>query len=242
MLVDEALLADNIQEDLQALVQGKSIMHPIMKKISLEDINSATGLFTLLLFAGYLNPDKETIRDVYELSIPNDEVRYIYEQRLLKWLARKLEVEDKEIYNLISLLATGEIEKFEEKLKDLLAVAVSFFQTGQKGCEVFYNGFMFCLISVLGDSHTIESEAESGKVRPDVLLIPRAGRGELAFVLEYKISTDPEGLKTMAEKGLAQIIEKKYSAKAKAQPHVKSVLQVSMAFCGKEVALAYEGG
>jgi hypothetical protein len=101
---------------------------------------------------------------------------------------------------------------------------------------------MFCLISVLGDSHTIESEAESGKVRPDVLLIPRAGRGELAFVLEYKISTDPEGLKTMAEKGLAQIIEKKYSAKAKAQPHVKSVLQVSMAFCGKEVALAYEGG
>ena len=239
VLVDEALMADNIQEDLQELLIRGSIRHSIMKKISFEDIHSSTGLFTLLLFAGYLNPDKETIRDVYELSIPNDEVRYIYEQRLLKWLAKKLQVEDEKMHNLISLLAMGEIKAFEKKLKDLLAVAVSFFQTGEKGAELFYNGFMLCLISVLGDSHTIESEAESGAGRPDVLLIPRAGRGELAFVLEYKITPNAEGLKAMAEKGLAQIIEKGYSAKAKAQPHVKSVLQISIAFCGKEVELAY---
>ena len=101
---------------------------------------------------------------------------------------------------------------------------------------------MFCLICVLGDSHTIESEAESGEGRPDVLLIPRAGRGELAFVLEFKIADNAKGLEAEAQKGLAQIIEKKYSAKAKAQPHVKAVLQVSMAFCGKEVALAYKNG
>ena len=240
VLVDEALMADNIQEDLQTLVQGKSIMHSIMKKISFEDTNSSTGLFTLLLFAGYLNPDKETIRDVYVLSIPNDEVRYIYEQRLLKWLAKKLQVEDEKMYNLISLLAMGEIKAFEKKLKNLLAVAVSFLQTGEKGAEVFYNGFMVCLISALGGSHTIESEAESGKDRPDVLLIPRAGRGGLAFVLEYKIADDAKGLKAKAEQGLAQIIEKGYSTKAMAQPHVKAVLQVSIAFCGKEVALAYK--
>ena len=242
VLVDEALMADNIQEDLQGLLTRGSISHPIMKKISFEDINSSTGLFTLLLFAGYLNPDKETIRDFYALSIPNDEVRYIYVQRLMKWLTRKLQAKDKELYNLINLLAMGEIKEFEKKLKELLSVAVSFLQTGKKDGEVFYNGFMICLISALGGSHTIESEAESGEGRPDVLLIPRAGRGELAFVLEYKIADDAKGLKAKAEKGLAQIIEKKYSAKAKAQPHVKAVLQVSIAFCGKDVALAYKNG
>ena len=240
VLINDALLADDIQEDLQTLVQGKSIMHPIMKQISFEDIHSSTGLFTLLLFAGYLNPDKETIRDVFELSIPNDEVRYIYVQRLMKWLTIKLQAKDNELHNLISFLAMGKIKEFEKKLKDLLAVAVSFFQTGEKNGEMFYTGFMFCLISVLGDSHTIESETESGKGRPDVLLIPRVGRGDLAFVLEYKIADDAKGLKAQAENGLAQIIEKKYSAKALAQPHVKSVLQLSMAFCGKEVALAYQ--
>jgi hypothetical protein len=134
----------------------------------------------------------------------------------------------------------GEIKEFEKKLKELLSVAVSFLQTGKKDGEVFYNGFMICLISALGGSHTIESEAESGEGRPDVLLIPRAGRGELAFVLEYKIADDAKGLEAKAEQGLAQIIKKKYSAKALAQPHVKAVLQVSMAFCGKEVALAYK--
>ena len=239
-LVDQALLADDIQENLQTLVAGGSIEIPIIKQIRFDDISSANGLFSLLLFAGYLNPDKEIIRGVYALSIPNDEVRYIYEQRLLKWLTQKLQAKDKELPHLISLLAAGKIKEFAQKLKDLLAVAVSFFQTGEKSGELFYNGFMFCLISVLSDSHTIESEAESGAGRPDAVLIPRAGRGELAFVLEYKITPNAEGLKAMAEKGLAQIIEKGYSAKAKAQPHVKSVLQVSMAFCGKEVALAYE--
>ena len=239
-LVNQALLADGIQEDLQTLVQGGSIEVPIMKQISFDDISSATGLFSLLLFAGYLNPDEETIRNVYRLSIPNDEVRYIYVQRLLKWLARKLQAQDKELYNLISLLAMGKIEEFEEKLEKLLAVATSFFQTGEKSGELFYNGFMFCLISVLGDSHTIESEAESGAGRPDVLLIPRAGRGELAFVLEYKITDNAKELKAMAQKGLAQIREKGYTAKAQAQPQVKAILQVSIAFCGKNVALAYE--
>ena len=122
----------------------------------------------------------------------------------------------------------------------LLAVGASFFQTGEKNGEVFYNGFMFCLLTTLSSRYTIESELESGAGRPDVILLPRAGRGELAFVLAYKISKEPEGLEAEAEKGLAQIIEKGYTAKAKAQPHVKSVLQLSMAFCGKEVALAHK--
>ena len=239
-LVDEALLADDIQEDLQALVAGKSIEVPIMKKISFDDITSRTGLFSLLLFSGYLNPGEEMIRDVYKLSIPNDEVRYIYVQRLLKWLTSKLQAKDQELYNLINLLAIGQIERFKEKLKNLLAVATSFFHTGEKNSEVFYNGFMFCLISVLNDTHTIESEAESGRGRADVLLIPRAGRGKRAFVIEYKISKTPEGLEAEVQKGLAQIIEKKYTAKVKEHAHVKTILQVSMAFCGKDVTLVYK--
>ena len=240
-LVNEALLADDIQEDLQALVAGRAITIPIMKEISFEDINSSTGLFSLLLFAGYLNPDEgDEIDEMYRLSIPNHEVTYIYRMRLLKWLARKLNADDADLRTVMHLLAMGKIEEFEEKLRNLLAASASFFQTGAKNGEVFYNGFMFCLFTTLSSRYAIESELESGKGRPDVLLIPRVGKGEQAIVIEYKISSDAEGLEDSAEKGLAQIIEKGYTAKAMAQPHVKSVLQVAMAFCGKEVALAYE--
>ena len=241
-LVNQALLSDGIQVDLQALVAGKSIEVPIMKQISFDDITSRPGLFSLLLFTGYLNPDEgDAISGLYKLSIPNFEVRNIYEQRLLKWLAQKLQVNDKELFSLMSLLAAGEIEKFEEELRTLLAVAASFFQTGKKNGEVFYNGFMFCLLTVLSAKYTVESERESGAGRPDVMLIPKVDKGgEQAFVIEYKVSKELENLEAEAKSGLAQIIEKNYTAKAKEHVHVKSILQVSMAFCGKDVALAYK--
>ncbi|MEO1301502.1 MAG: AAA family ATPase, partial [Bacteroidota bacterium] len=56
-LVDEALLSDNIQQDLQKLIARKQINSLITKQISFEDIRSSIGLYSLLLFAGYLNPD-----------------------------------------------------------------------------------------------------------------------------------------------------------------------------------------
>ena len=85
-LVNEALLVDGIQEDLQTLVAGKSIEVPIIEQISFDDINKPKGLFSLLLFCGYLNPVEEgAIREPYKLAIPNYEVQYIYEERVLEW-------------------------------------------------------------------------------------------------------------------------------------------------------------
>ncbi|MCC8371798.1 MAG: AAA family ATPase, partial [Rickettsia endosymbiont of Pseudomimeciton antennatum] len=55
-LIDKTLLSDEMQEDLQNLAAGKSIISPITKQISFADINKPVGLFSLLLFSGYLNP------------------------------------------------------------------------------------------------------------------------------------------------------------------------------------------
>ena len=241
-LVDQALLADGIQEDLQTLAAGGAIEMPIMKKISFDYINSSIGLFSLLLFSGYLNPEEgDAVTRRYKLAVPNFEVQTIYEERLLKWLAQKLRLNDKELFNLMGLLAAGEIEEFEEELRTLLAVAASFFQTGRKNSEVFYNGFMFCLLTTLAPRYIIESERESGAGRADVMLLPKINKGgEQAFVIEYKVSKEAEGLAATAQAGLAQIIEKKYTEKIKQHAHVKSILLVSMAFCGKDMALAYE--
>ena len=49
-----------------------------------------------------------------------------------------------------------------------------------------------------------------------------------------------EGLTALAEEGLVQIGAKGYGTQAKAHGHVKQLLQVCLAFCGKQVALKYE--
>ena len=72
------------------------------------------------------------------------------------------------------------------------------------------------------------------------MLIPKVAHGDQALVIEYKVSQDVEGLAAMAAAGLAQIASKGYGAQVRAHAHVKKLLQVCMAFCGKQVALKYE--
>ena len=240
-LIDAVLLSDEIQRDIQTLVAGGTLVSPIVKQISFEAIREPVGLFSLLLFSGYLNPAVvHGEKNIYRLSIPNYEVKYIYEQRLLEWVSKKLSIDPSRYYSLMSLLAVGQVEAFAERLQELLEHSTSFHQTGDKVAELFYSGFMLGLLSSLWPYYLLESERESGMGRADAVLIPKVAHGDQALVIEYKVSQDVEGLTAMAEAGLAQITGKRYGCQVRGHAHVKKLLQVCMAFCGKQVALKYE--
>ena len=106
--------------------------------------------------------------------------------------------------------------------------------------EVFYNGFMLCLMSLLAAYYRIESEYESGLGRADAVLIPKSSSNHQALILEYKVSKEAEQLPDTAQAGLKQIRSKDYAAKVRLQGHVQKILAVSLAFCGKQVAMEYE--
>ncbi|MEO1301370.1 MAG: AAA family ATPase, partial [Bacteroidota bacterium] len=244
-LVDEALLSDNIQQDLQKLIARKQINTLITKQISFDDIRSSIGLYSLLLFAGYLNPDsvgpgEDANTKRCKLSIPNHEVRLIYRQRLAEWVRRKLEIDSYAYNNLMDLLATGQVTEFAERLQAFLRTSTSFHQSGPKRAELFYSGFMSGLSSTLPQYFGIESERESGLGRADAILIPMVEDGDQAIIMEYKVGPDAASLDKVAEEGLAQISDKQYSTALKAHSHVKRALQVCLAFCGKEMAMKYE--
>ncbi|MCC8399430.1 MAG: ATP-binding protein [Rickettsia endosymbiont of Platyusa sonomae] len=240
-LIDKTLLSDEMQEDLQNLVAGKSIISPIVKQISFSDINTRSGLFSLLLFSGYLNPTTiEPAKDIYELSVPNKEVEYIYETRLLQWVSSKLQMDSSLYYSFASLLPAGKIEEFKEKLQELLLNATSFYQTGEKKAELFYSGFMLGLINTLSPGYIIDSERETGGGRADIMLIPKTGKQNNAIIIEYKICKSPDVLVSVAKEGLDQIVKKQYEAKIKEHSHVQKIIKIAMAFCGKEVVLEYQ--
>ena len=241
-LIDVAFVSDQIQKDLQTLTAGKSIVSRIRRQVSFEALQSPVGLFSLLLFSGYLNPVAiSEADDLYELSVPNYEVSKIYEQRLLEWVAKKLEINTEDYDSLARFLAMGELETFQKSLEEFLTRSASFLQTGDQKGEVFYNGFMICLLCCLSCYYLIESEPESGLGRPDVVLIPKAAaHKDQAMVLEYKVGQDASELPSLAEAGLQQIIQKGYATRAKAHAHVKKVLQICLAFCGKDVVMKHE--
>ncbi|WP_367364001.1 AAA family ATPase [Candidatus Tisiphia endosymbiont of Nedyus quadrimaculatus] len=240
-LVDQALLSDEMQEDLQNLAAGKSIISPITKQISFADISRPVGLFSLLLFSGYLNPITKMLEEnIYELAVPNKEIRYIYNARMLQWVTDQIEIDSSRYYSFVSLLPAGKVEEFKERLQELLVNSTSFYQTGKKKAELFYSGFMLGLVNMLSPSYIIASEQESGSGRADIIMIPKAGREDKAIIIEYKIAKNVEDLLSVAKMGLKQIIDKQYDTKIREHKHVKKIIKISMTFCGKEVALQYQ--
>ncbi|BFD45675.1 MAG: AAA family ATPase [Rickettsia endosymbiont of Sergentomyia squamirostris] len=239
--IDHILLSDEVQEDLQLLASGKSIISQITKQISFNDINSRSGLFSLLLFSGYLNPMViELEENVYELSAPNREVKHIYNARLLQWVSNKLQIDSSLYYPFATLLPACRLEAFKERLQELLLNATSFHQTGNKKAELFYSGFMLGLVNILSSAYIITSEQESGSGRADIIMIPKVGKEDKAIIIEYKIAKNTEDLALVAQMGLKQIIDKQYDTKIKEYSHVKKIIKLSIAFCGKNVELQYQ--
>ncbi|WP_250310661.1 PD-(D/E)XK nuclease domain-containing protein [Rickettsia endosymbiont of Oedothorax gibbosus] len=239
--IDHVLLSDEMQTDIQALVAGKTITSSITKHINFADIRQPEGLFSLLLFSGYLNPAaKMSEQDIYELSIPNYEVKYIYQKRMVQWVSKQLDIDNSRYYSFVTLLPDGRIEEFKERLQELLLNSTSFHQTGEKKAKLFYSGFMLGFINMLGSSYIISSEQESGDGRADVVMIPKIGKGDKAMIIEYKIAKSSEDIAQIAKSGLQQIINKKYDSKIKEYSHVKQILKISLAFCEKNMELEYE--
>ena len=240
-LIDVAFVSDEIQKDLQTLTAGKSILSRIRRQVSFEALQSPVGLFSLLLFTGYLNPVAiSEAEDLYELSVPNYEVSKIYEQRLLEWVTQKLAISTNDYDSLARFLAMGELETFQKSLEEFLTRSASFLQTGDQRGEIFYSGFMMCLLCCLSCYYQIESEQESGMGRADVVLIPKTSHKDQAMVIEYKVSKDASDLPAQAEAGLRQIEAKGYATRAKAHEHVKKVLQICLAFSGKDVVMKHK--
>ena len=236
-LVDRAFVSDQIQKDLQALAGGQRILSSIETQVSFDILRNPVGLFSLLLFTGYLTPVAISAAEgFYELSIPNYEIKQIYKKRLLEWVSKQLQITPSEYGSLARFLAMGELATFEQSLKDFLTQSASFHQTGEKRGEVFYNGVMFCLVYCLSYYYLIES----GLGRADAVLIPKTAHWDHAIVLEYKVGQDVSDLPALAEAGLQQIIQKGYATRAKAHAHVKKVLQICLAFCGKEVVMKHQ--
>lgn len=85
----------------------------------------------------------------------------------------------------------------------------------------------------------MQSNKESGYGRYDVMLIPH-DKSKLGLVLEFKTLRDPAiSLTQGAEQALQQVIDRRYAGTLRAQG-IQQVLQVGLAFRGKDVKVIAE--
>ena len=229
---------ESVYDDLKRFTDGESIEKYISDGTTIKSLLSNDDeIWQLLLYSGYLtkakNQEKESDSNIYNLKIPNKEIRkYFGNMFLNRFFGTEVKTNI-----LIKALENGDIKKFEKTLGEIMINMLSHFDL-DKEMEKIYQVFMIGLVGFLMGKYEIISNDESGYGRYDLAMIPIKSN-EKAYLMEFKISKTKKGMEEKAQKALKQIDEKKYDTKLKARG-IKNILKIGVAFHGKEVKVVFK--
>ncbi|MCK4257978.1 MAG: AAA family ATPase [Halanaerobiales bacterium] len=223
------------KKDLEILIDGESVNIQVDENITFDDIRSKSTLFSFLLLSGYLKVEGKKWHNgrlFCDLQIPNEEVRYIYEDIIINWFKENLCSDELDI--MWKSLISGEIAVFEEIFQKFVLNSVSFFDLANKEPEVVYHAFVLGMLVYLQKDYDIKSNRESGYGRYDVMLIPRTKK--LGIIMEFKKVNLNRGetLVSTVEAALQQIEDRQYRQEL-LNRGVDNIIELGIAFEGKRI-------
>ena len=199
---------DEAKEEIEWLIQGKTIIKPIYEDIVYADIlKNMNSLWNFLYFTGYLrkvSKEQRGVHNYFELTIPNKEIQYIYERQISEWFDER--VQETDMTSLYRAVLEQDIETFMDEISELLAESISFMDS----YENFYHGFLTGVLRGI-KGYVAKSNRESGNGRGDIFLRPRSIR-KPAIIIEVKVADEARYLEKECEDALIQIVKKQYDA------------------------------
>ena len=187
--------------------------------------------------SGYLNAvdvqrDPDTLELIYNLQIPNLEIRMVYQQFIRHYFAELNH--DTKVTALLQALKRDDIIEFEQRLQSLILSIFSFYDTA-KYPEAVYHTFLLGLLANLHGSFDIKSNAESGYGRADILMIPKYPK-LTGKIIELKSIKPHENMEQAAVTALEQVETKAYAAPLiDAGIAVEQITKLAIVVCGKHV-------
>lgn len=225
-LIDQA--DSTAKKEIENLIAGGSIEKYVHEEITYDDIHKTQeNLWNFLFFTGYLKMNQARMQNntIYlTLSIPNEEVRYIYQNTIREWFEQKIKVMD--LHFLYEAILSGNCQTFEDFVKTQLRQSISYFDSS----ESFYHGFMLGLLKPL-ENYEIKSNSECGEGRSDILLIPM-DETQPAIILEFKTAKRFSDMNSGCLKALKQIEIRHYDDDLIEEGY-EIILKYGICFCKK---------
>ena len=195
-----------VRKEIEILLDGGTIEKPVHEDITYGDIyDSQDNLWNFLFFTGYLKKcgERQDVRTIYlTMSIPNEEITYIYENTVLSWFDKKIRKTD--MTPLMKAMEQGDCETFGDFLSWQLMETISFFDYK----ESYYHGFLAGILKCF-NKYIIYSNREAGLGRSDILMQEGVFRGR-GIILELKVADDIDRMEELCDEALKQIEERQY--------------------------------
>ena len=236
--------SEETRKIMEDLLQGKKVKMKVKETLKISEDMLTKDVLNLLLYSSYLKYENRNnngeISNYMEVSIPNLEIKSIYDQSIEEWIEKEYEMGEIENLKkfLVSVCSGSEVE-IKEQLEKYLNRRSVF--DGERVQEIGYHNFLFDLLQGLEEGYILDSNKESGAGRFDIMLTPKIEKGDekkqgCGVVIELKVGSEGS-LKSISEGALKQIEEKKYY-KGIEEKGIKKVRLIGIAFSKKEVEVS----
>ena len=197
-----------VKKKFEILMSGGYIIQKIKDDLTYDYLQSSEeNLWSILYFTGYLTKAKETTdrktlpENTFALSVPNTEIRGIFEDAIETWFTENTSQWDRKA--LFSAVWAGSAEKVSAEITKLLRRTISYHDYR----EDFYHAFFAGIFA--GAGYNVESNKEHGEGRSDIVV--QDYTEDRVAIFEVKYSKSQENLEPDCMKAVAQIDNKMYT-------------------------------
>ena len=198
----------SITNKLETLMDGGYIIQKIDENLTYDYLHSSEdNLWSMLYLTGYLTQKKEIEyqselpEGTFALTIPNEEIRYIFETTISKWFDESAKKWNREA--LFDAVWSGDSESITREMSMLLRRTISYHDYR----EDFYHAFLSGIFT--GAGYQVQSNKEHGEGRSDIVVCDSLN-GRVA-IFEAKRTKVLKDLETECDKALRQIDERMYA-------------------------------
>jgi len=197
-----------ITTKLETLLSGGSILQQIDEDLTYDYLHSTEdNLWSILYLTGYLTAARRSDSDapipsgMTALTIPNTEIREIFETTVIKWFSDTAKSWNRKA--LFDAVWNGDSVSITEEMNKLLRKTISYHDYR----EDFYHAFLAGIFT--GAGYTVDSNKEHGEGRSDIVVYDPVNSRVAVF--EAKYSTALSHLSADCDAALQQIDERMYA-------------------------------
>ena len=227
------------KNEIERLIAGETIEKSIRMELTYEEIdNSIDNLWSILFTTGYLTQKGKSKGGIYQLLIPNKEVREVYIIQIQEWFKNTVLNDTKPVKKLLKAFEDGDAKQIEKDLTKILGTTISIFDTKGRteDKEIFYHGILLGLLRCESE-WLIQSNIESGDGFVDILVEPEDP--DAGMIMELKYAQNFQDLEKSCNKAMDQIHDRRYDERLRNEGR-NDILAYGIAFCKKKCKVVVE--
>ena len=211
----------NTKRELELLLDGGCIEKSLRLDLTYDELDSSIdNLWSVLFTTGYLTLAGKTEDGLYQLKLPNREVREVFLHKITAWFDNVLSKKSATVEEFCRSMAVGEAARVEQSLNLLLSRMISVLDSKARSVqkENFYHGLLLGLLRSEAD-WLVLSNVEAGEGFSDILV--ETDNPDVGIVIEVKYAASFASLETACQKAMQQIKERRYAERLQNEGRIK---------------------